>query len=93
MRAAILPAILLTCLMAKAAAASCEDDLAAARGATIAAGRPVRIIERTQTYDKTGKAAGSSTVVRDVIAPNRLRRISILENGDTGEILLVGTSG
>jgi hypothetical protein len=92
MRAAILPAMLLTCLMASAAAASCEDDLAAARAATLAAG-PMRIVEHAQTYDSTGKAVGSSTVVRDAIPPDRLRSISILENGETSQTLLVGTLG
>jgi hypothetical protein len=92
MRAALLSVTLSSCLMAGGAAASCEDDLAAARAATIAAG-PVRIVERAQTYDNAGKAAGSSLVVRDVIPPDRLRLTSILENGNTSQMLLVGASG
>jgi hypothetical protein len=88
MRAAIPAAILLSCSITKVAVASCEDDLAAARAATLAAG-PVRVDERVQQYDTAGKPAEASTFVRDIVPPDRLRIISIPENGATSVTLLV----
>jgi hypothetical protein len=92
MRPALLPAALVSCMIATGAGASCETDLAAAREATRAAG-PVRVLENFTLYESDGKTGRSSVIILDVIAPDRLRRISIFENGHLAEMVLIAGAG
>lgn len=91
MRLAALLAALALCGASPAWAADCGLDLGAVREAALAAG-PFRSVEHFKSSD--GKTSvRSSTIIIDVIRPDRMRRISILENGKTGHMVLIGGSG
>jgi hypothetical protein len=92
MRVALVPAALLACMIATGAGASCETDLAAAYEATRAAG-PVRLIENFTTHGSAGEGDRTLTVVRDIVAPDRMRRITIFQDGRVGETVLIADAG
>lgn len=92
MRVALVPAALLACMIATGAGASCETDLAAALEATRTAG-PVRLTENFTTHGSAGEADRSLTVVRDIVASDRMRRITIFQDGRVGEMVLIAAAG
>ena len=90
MRFALVSAALFGCMSATGAGASCETDLAAARAATLAAG-PVRLIENFTA--RAGEVERTSTVVRDIVAPGRIRRVTIFPDGRVVETVLIAGAG
>jgi hypothetical protein len=91
MRLAALLAAAMFCSGAWAAESSCGFDLAAAREAALAAG-PVRSVEHFTTSDG-GPISRSLTIVIDLVRPDRMRRISIFEDGKVGQMVLIAGSG
>jgi hypothetical protein len=90
MRLATLLAAIMFCAEAAASEEGCGFDLAAVREAALAAG-PARSVEHFTAYD--GSVGRSSTIVIDLVRPDRMRRISIFEDGKVGHMVLIAGSG
>jgi hypothetical protein len=92
MRSAIVLAALMLSGTADASGADCDFDLAAVRAAALAAG-PVRSVEHFVANDGANGVGRSLTIVIDLVRPDRMRRISIFEDGKVGHMVLIAGSG